>query len=297
MMFAKIPNMIVPDGFGIPYYWYNKFMQENGFDKIIDDYIDDDNFVHNPRIRKEKLEDLRNKIMAAKFDEDLKAEIIQKWKTQLGGKSVFVRSSSNSEDLPKFSGAGLYKSVGNVKTEEDLIKAVKTTWASLWNFQAYEARVRLYVDHRTVYMSTLVQLGVDMDRGGVMFTVDPFDAENKNSVYISVVCGHNSLVTANGGMPEQVLVNPKTRAVVLMTLSDIKNALRFGEKGDLVETNDKCANPKTKRILTDPEARLLAQVALNIRKSFGNKAEQDIEWGMIGNKIYVVQSRPYISNK
>ncbi|HRH40726.1 MAG TPA: PEP/pyruvate-binding domain-containing protein [Pyrinomonadaceae bacterium] len=297
MLNAKIPNIIVPDGFSIPYYWYDKFMKDNGLNEIVENQEDDNDFVHNPRYRKGKLEELRNKIMAGKFDEGLKQEIIQKWKTQLGGKPVFARSSSNSEDLPNFSGAGLYKSVPNVRTEEELIKAVKTTWASLWNFQAYEARVRNYIEQQSVYMSTLIQIGVDMDRGGVMFTVDPFDQKNKNAVYISSVCGHNSPVTGNGGMPEQVLINPKSNSVIVMTFSDIKNSLRFDEKGDLKETRDNCANPKTKRILTDLQARSLAKVALNIRKSFGDKAEQDIEWGILNGKIYIVQSRPYIEKK
>ncbi len=297
MLNAKIPNIVVPDGFTIPYYWYDKFIKDNNLQEIIENQEDDDNFVHNPRFRKGKLEELRNKIMAGKFDEGLKAEIINKWKTQLGAKPVFVSSSSNSEDLPNFSGAGLYKSVANVRTEEELIKAVKTTWASLWNFQAYEARVRNYIEQQSVYMSTLIQIGVDMDRGGVMFTVDPFDARNKNAVYISSVCGHNSPVTGNGGMPEQILINPKSNAVIVMTLSDIKNSLRFDEKGDLKETNDNCANPKTKRILNDGQARSLAKTALNIRKVFGDAAPQDIEWGIINGKIYIVQSRPYIEKK
>jgi rifampicin phosphotransferase len=291
---AKVTYIVVPAGFTVPFYWYDKFMKDNSLAETIENQEDDLNFVHNPRYRKGKLEELRNKVMSGKFDEALKAEIIQKWKAQLGGKAVFVRSSSNSEDLPNFSGAGLYKSVPNVKTEEELIKAVKTTWASLWNFQAYEARVRNYVDQQTVYMSTLIQIGIDMERGGVMFTKDPFDAENKNSVYISTVCGHNTQVTANGGMPEQSLVNPRSNAVVLMTFSDIKNTLRFDANGDLKETRDVCASPKTKRILNDLEARKLARIALNIRRVFGDKKEQDIEWGMIKDQVYILQSRPYI---
>jgi rifampicin phosphotransferase len=297
MLNAKVANIVVPDGFTVPFYWYDKFMKDNGLAEIVENQEDENDFVHNPRYRKGKLEELRNKIMAGNFDETLKAEIIQKWKTQLGGKPVFVRSSSNSEDLPNFSGAGLYKSVANVKDEEKLIEAVKTTWSSLWSFQAYEARVRNYVDQQTVYMSTLIQIGIDMDRGGVMFTKDPFDAENKNSVYISSVCGHNSKVTGNGGMPEQILVNPRSNAVVLMTFSDVKNTLRFDANGDLKDTNDTCANPKTKRILNDLEARKLAKIALSIRKVFGDKKEQDIEWGMIKDQVYVVQSRPYIDKK
>lgn len=297
MLNSKIPNIVVPDGFTVPFYWYDKFMKDNGLAEIVENQEDELDFVHNPRYRKGKLEELRNKIMSGKFDEALQAEIIQKWKTQLGGKPVFVRSSSNSEDLPNFSGAGLYKSVANVRDEEKLIEAVKTTWASLWSFQAYEARVRQYVDQHTVYMSTLIQLAIDMDRGGVMFTKDPFDAENKNSVYISTVCGHNSAVTGNGGMPEQILVKPRSNVVVLMTFSNVKNTLRFDEKGDLKDTTDKCANPKTKRILNDLEARKLAKIALSIRLVFGNKKEQDIEWGMIKDQVYILQSRPYIDKK
>ena len=297
MIAAKFPGVYVPDGFTIPFYWYDKFIKDNNLQAIIENQEDENDFVHNPRYRKAKLQELRNKIMNGKFDEQLAAEIIKKWKTQLGGKPVFARSSSNSEDLPNFSGAGLYKSVPNVRTEEELIKAVKTTWASLWNSEAYDARVRNYVYQQSVYMSTLIQIGIDMERGGVMFTKDPFDPLNKDSVYMSVTCGHNTKVTANLGMPEQILVNPKSRAVVVMTLSDIKTSLRFDPNGDLKETNDKCANPKTKRILNDIEARKLAALALNIRKIFANKNEQDIEWGMIGDKVYILQSRPYIDKK
>ena len=187
MINARIPNIIVPDGFTVPFYWYDKFMRDNGFDLKVDEFLDDNDFVHNPRIRRQKLEAFRAEIQAGKFDEKLKTEIIERWKTELKGEGVFVRSSSNAEDMPNFSGAGLYSSVANVKTEEKIIEAMKTVWASLWNFDAYEARVRNYVDQRTVYMSALIQTGINMDSGGVMFTKDPFDPENNNAVYICLL--------------------------------------------------------------------------------------------------------------
>ena len=255
-------------------------------------------FLHNPRYRRAKLKELQAKIMNGKFDESLKAEIIQKWKTQLGSKPVFVRSSSNAEDLPNFSGAGLYSSKPNVINEEQLIDGVRFVWASLWNFNAYEARVRNYVDQTSVYMSALIQVGIDMDKGGVMFSKDPFDAQNKNVVYISTGCGHNTVITDNQGMPEQILINPRSNATIVMTYSDIKNTLRFDTvKGELKEDNAPCANPKTKRILTDLQARALAKIALNIRQVFGGVKEQDIEWGILNGKIYIVQARPYIDKK
>jgi hypothetical protein len=295
MLNVRVPGVIVPDGFSVPFYWYKSFMDSNGLNNQIADFQDDLEFVHNPRIRRHRLEEFRSAIQKGKFDSRLRRAIIQKWRTQLGGRPVFVRSSSNSEDLPNFSGAGLYSSVPNVKEEEKLIEAVKKVWASLWKFEAYEARVRNYVSQKDVYMSALVQLGVDMTKGGVMITKDPFDADNKDSVYISAVCGHNSKVVDNSGLPEQILFNPKSNSVIVMTLSQQENALAFDENGDLKETSDKCANAQ-KRVLTDLQARALAKTAIDIRRIFG-KREQDIEWGIMNGRIYIVQARPYIDKQ
>ena len=290
MLNARIPNIIVPAGFTVPFYWYDKFMKDNGFDKTIDEFLNDDDFVHNPRVRKQKLEDFRARIQNGKFDAKLRAEIIRKWKIELGGRGVFVRSSSNAEDLPKFSGAGLYSSVPNVIKEKELIEAVKKVWSSLWNSAAYEARVRNYVDQHTVYMSALIQIGVDMSSGGVMITTDPFDADNKDAVYISAVWGHNDPITSNKFIPEQVLFNPKSNAVQVLTLSKQDTIIAFNPSGDLIEKNETIK----RRVLTDRNVRELVKTATAIKRVFGNKNEQDIEWGIMNGRIYVVQARPYI---
>jgi len=295
MLNARIPGITVPDGFSVPFYWYDKFMKDNGFDAQIADMMQDLDFVHNPRVRRQKLEEFRNAIQNGKFDTILRRQIIQKWRVQLAGRPVFVRSSSNSEDLPNFSGAGLYSSVANVREQDKLIEAVKKVWASLWKFEAYNARVRNYVSQSDVYMSALVQLGIDMNKGGVMITKDPFDDQNKDSVYISAVCGHNSKVVDNTGLPEQIMFNPKSNSIVVMTLSDQTNSLAFDQNGDLKETADKCADSR-KRVLSDLQARNLAKTAINIRRVFGTK-EQDIEWGIMNGRVYVVQARPYIDKK
>jgi len=219
MLNARLAGIIIPDGFSIPYYWYARFMKDNGFNDRINELMDDNDFVHNPRVRRQKLDEFRKAIQNGKFDDALRKQVIAKWRTQLAGKPVFVRSSSNSEDLPNFSGAGLYSSVPNVIAEDKLIDAIKKVWSSMWNFQAYEARVRNYVSQTDVYMAALVQVGVDMERGGVMITKDRFDDKSKDWVYISAVCGHNSKVVDNVGIPEQILFNPKSNSVGVMTLS------------------------------------------------------------------------------
>lgn len=290
MINAKNPNIVVPEGFTVPFYWYDKFMREHGFNNKIDDLMNDLDFVHNPRVRRQKLEEFRAEIQNAKVDEQLKAEIINRWKTELKSQPVFVRSSSNAEDLPNFSGAGLYSSVANVKTDEKIIEAVKKVWASLWNFDAYEARVRNYVNQREVFMSALIQVGLNMDSGGVLITKDPFDPENKNAVYISAVWGHNEKVTANAFVPEQVLYNPKSNAVQILTVSQQSSVLKFGANGSLIETDEKFE----RRVLDDKNVRELVKTAGQIKKIFGGKKEQDIEWGIMGGKVYILQARPYI---
>jgi hypothetical protein len=296
MLNSRLTGITIPDGFGVPYYWYDKFMRDNGLNEVIEDLMDDDEFVHNPRHRRQKLEEFRSSIQKGKFDPALRAQIISRWQKQLAGRPVFVRSSSNAEDLPDFSGAGLYSSVPNVIDEDKLIEAVKKVWASLWNFNGYEARVRNYVSQSDVYMSALIQVGIDMEKGGVMITKDPFDDGNKNVVYISTVCGHNSRVVDNAGLPEQIMVNTVSNRVVVLTLSQQENALAFDPGGDLRVTADKCAGPGG-RVLTDIQARNLARAAVNIKRAFGGKREQDIEWGIMNNRIYIVQSRPYIDDK
>lgn len=295
---AGIPNIVVPEGFGVPLHYYEKFMKENGFDDRIFELQQDLDFVHNPRYRRQKLEELRAEIRAAPFDAALRAEILGKWRTVTGGKGVFVRSSSNAEDMPNFSGAGLYTTVKNVKDPDKIIEAVKTVWASLWNFEAYEARERNFIRHDATYMGVLVQVGVDMDNGGVMITRDPFDRENRDAFYISAVWGHNLIVVGDEEfgrketIPEQILYSRKSNAVQVLTRSNQETIVRFDEGGGLKETEI----PTERRVLTDKMARDLVAAAAKIKRVFGDKTEQDIEWGYKDGRIVILQARPFIDN-
>jgi hypothetical protein len=289
----KLKNFEVPNGFGIPFVYYKEFMESNGFDKDVDDLRDIYDFIHNPSFRRKKLEDFRAKIQNGKFDEKLKAEIIQKWKASLGKQPVYVRSSSNAEDTGNFSGAGLYSSVENVTDDEKIIEAVKTVWASIWNYKAYEARERNFVEHSDTYMAVLVQTGVKMDNGGVMITKDPYDKENKGAVYISATWGHNIGVTSEKkAIPEQILFSPKSNSVQVLTRSDQETMFVTDASGGLKEI------PFTskRRILSDVVARDLVKIANQIKRMFGG-VEQDIEWGIMNGRIYIVQARPYIEKK
>ncbi len=288
---AKVPGITVPDGFSIPFYWYDKFMKDNGLDKVVAKLLEDYDFIHNPRYRREKLEELRTAIQNGKFDPALRRQVLARWRTQLRYAPVFVRSSSNAEDLPNFSGAGLYSSAFNIRTADQMLAGIKKVWGSLWNARAYESRTRNYVSQDDVYMSALIQVGVDMEKGGVLITKDPYNNVKGDAVYISSVCGHNSRVVNNSGIPEQILYLGETCSISVVTLSDQENALRFDARGDLKQVVDKCAGPSG-RVISDAEVKRLVDAAKLITSAF-DSVPQDIEWGIMRGRIYVVQTRPY----
>ena len=208
---------------------------------------------------------------------------------EYGGKGLFVRSSSNSEDLPNFSGAGLYTTVPNVRGEKEIIEAIKTVWASLWNFEAYEFRERANVDHSKIFMAVLLQEGINSESSGVMISTDPFDKDNVGAIYISAKRGLGIKVVEGQRIAEQIIFRPRTNAVQVLTRSAEDSLLTFDEKGGVKEvpiTGDRV-------VLTDDVIRRLVRAATEIKRVFGSR-DQDIEWAYMKGQIYIVQSRPFI---
>ena len=286
---ARLPGIIVPSGFTIPFYYYDDFIKRNKLDDTIFGLLNDQKFVHDPAYRRQQLVELRQKIESAEFDPKLKQMVLQKVAREYADKGLFVRSSSNSEDLPNFSGAGLYTTVPNVRGEQQLIEAIKKVWASLWNFEAYEARERANVDHSKIFMAVLLQEGINSESSGVMISTDPFDTDNKGAIYISAKRGLGIKVVEGQRIAEQVLFRPRTNAIQVLTRSAEDSLLTFDENGGVKEVPIE----GDRVVLTDEVIRRLVQAATAIKGVFGGR-DQDIEWAFMKGQIYIVQSRPFI---
>ena len=286
---AKLPGIIVPNGFTLPFYYYDEFINRNGLDETIRELFDDQKFIHDPAYRRQRLVELRQKIEGADFDPELRRMVLAKVASEYTGKGLFVRSSSNSEDLPNFSGAGLYTTVPNVRGEQQLIDAIKKVWASLWNFEAYEARERSAVAHSTVYMAVLIQEGINSESSGVMISTDPFDNENKGAIYISAKRGLGIKVVEGQRIAEQLIFRPRTNAIQVLTRSAEDSLLTFDENGGVKEVPIE----GDRVVLTDDVIRRLVRAATAIKRVFGAR-DQDIEWAYMKGQIYIVQSRPFI---
>ena len=287
---ARLPGIVVPGGFTIPFFYYDDFITRNKLDETIRDLMDDQKFVHDPAYRRQRLVELRQKIENADFDPELKRIVLQRVASEYAGKGLFVRSSSNSEDLPNFSGAGLYTTVPNVRGDEQLIDAIKKVWASLWNFEAYEARERAGVAHSKIFMAVLLQEGINSESSGVMISTDPFDAENKGVIYISAKRGLGIKVVEGQRIAEQILFRPRSNSIKVLTRSAEDSLLTFDEKGGVKEVPIE----GDRVVLTDDVIRRLVRAANAIKRVFGSR-DQDIEWAYMKGQIYIVQARPFIA--
>jgi hypothetical protein len=289
LMNARLPGIVVPNGFTIPFLYYYQFMQDNKLDDVVLALLNDQKFVHDPAYRREKLEGLRKQIQDAKFDPELGRQVLRRVAQGFAEKGLFVRSSSNSEDLPNFSGAGLYSTVANVKGERELIEAIKTVWASLWNFEAFEARERAGVDHTKIFMAVLIQEGINSESSGVMITADPFDRDNSGAVYVSAKRGLGIKVVEGKRVAEQIIFRPRTNAIQVLTRSAEDSLLTFDENGGVKEV----PISGDRNVLTDDVIRRLVRAATAIKRIFGSR-DQDIEWAYMKGQIYIVQARPFI---
>jgi len=287
---ARLRGITVPNGFTIPIYYYDQFVKANELEKPIYEMLDDQKFVHDPAYRRERLTEMRARIQGAKLQDELRAAVLRRVHAEYPGKGMFVRSSTNAEDLPKFNGAGLYSTVPNVREDEKLIEAIKTVWASIWNFEAYEARERAGIDHTKVYPAVLIQEGINADSAGVMITTDPYDDTNRDGIYISAKRGLGIKVVEGKKIAEQIIFRPRSQAVRVLTRSDEESLLTFDGQGGVKEI----PISGERAVLTDATVRRLARAASLIKRVFRGR-EQDIEWVFYGGLVYIVQSRPYIA--
>ena len=285
---AHIAGSNVPDGFCIPFAYYQAMMDRLGINAATLIQIETQSGGDN-RKRRTALLTLQKKITDAEIPSEWKHRWAEQWRSQLNSKGVFVRSSSNSEDLPNFSGAGLYTTVPNVTDENALVEAVKQSWASVFNYSTYEARRIAGLPHDSVKMSVFVQQSINADLSGVLVTINPYDIAQKNSAYIAAKRGLGIRVVEGKRVAEQVVYNRRNDSVQRLSSSNETTALQLDKNGGVREVPVTSGN-----VMNQEQIRRLDQTGQRIKQLFAN-GEQDIEWAFDKGKLVILQARPYLN--
>ncbi|MGL4766748.1 MAG: PEP/pyruvate-binding domain-containing protein [Formosimonas sp.] len=287
---AHVAGVNVPTGFGVPFYYYAQHIQRNGLQAQIDAMLADARFTTDANWRREQLATLKKAIVDAPLDAAHFAAIEKNWQKSLGGKGVFVRSSTNAEDLKGFNGAGLYDTVPNVKTSAALNAAIKQVWASIWNERAVNERRFAGIDHRQVYPAVLIQTGVNATAAGVLLTTDIW-GHNPHTYTINAKWGLGIRVVEGTKIPEQVLYDTSNHGTRIISRSSETSMLVFDPQNGVREVPTLGGDT----ILTEARARRLGEMVERIVPIFSRETPLDVEWVLENEKVWLVQARPYVT--
>jgi rifampicin phosphotransferase len=259
-------------------------MSNNDLNSLIDQLSD---LKANHR---DKINTLSNQIRGiiggVKIPKDVIEEITTQLKRFSADTAYAVRSSATAEDLPTASFAGQHDTYLNVIGEESMIKHISKCWASLFTNRAVTYRIQNRFDHRNVFLAVIIQQMVLPQASGIMFTADPITGNRKvSSIDASYGIGEalvSGLVTPDiykvkeGKIVDKVI---STKNIAIYPLMDGGTEER--------KLEDKSRNEQT---LTDKEILKLEKLGRKIEAYF--TSPQDIEWCLLDDEFYIVQSRP-----
>ena len=294
----------VPTGFATTAYAFQEFLKHDDLGNQISQELDglDINDVQQLAASGKKI---RNWIMETPFPKELDGSIEEEYSnlTQRSsdGMTFAVRSSATAEDLPDASFAGQQESFLNIQGIENIKKAIKEVFASLYNDRAISYRVHKGFVHADVSISAGVQQMVRSDIGcaGVMFSIDTESGFN-DVVFITSSYGLGETVVQGAVNPDEFyvhkpLLKKNFPAIVKKTIGSKKIKMVFSnlnEAGKSTETVDVDNKESDQFSLSNDEILELAKYAITIEEHYG--CPMDIEWGKNGidNKLYILQARP-----
>ncbi len=216
------PDSLVPDGFAVPFHFYDDFMKFNGFYAEAAALLADPAFQSNIDVQEARLDDLRERIEDGAVPAWMETALDELHARYPAGTPLRCRSSTNNEDLPGFSGAGLYDSFTHHPDEGRLSKSIKQVFASLWNFRAWEEREFYRIDHLAAAMGVVVYPHYDGElANGVAVTRDPI-YQSTGNYYVNAQLGEDLVTNPEAlSVPEEVLLSSSGTTVTRIRYSNL----------------------------------------------------------------------------
>ncbi|SCC38198.1 phosphoenolpyruvate synthase [Bacillus mycoides] len=282
---SNIQGIQVPEGFCVTTIGYEKAIEQNeAFQDLLNQLamLKIEERAQIAEISKK----IRETIMEVEIPSDV-VEAVAHYLSRFGNEHAYaVRSSATAEDLPYASFAGQQDTYLNIIGKEAILQHVRKCWASLFTDRAVIYRMQNGFEHSQVSICVVVQRMVFPQASGILFTADPITCNRKVlSIDASFGLGEalvSGLVSADNYKVKEGEIAEKMIATKKLAIYALK------EGG----TETKQINLAQQKIqtLTEQQILQLAQIGRQIEAYFG--CPQDIEWCLVNDTFYIVQSRP-----
>jgi len=282
---SKIQGIQVPEGFCVTTVGYQKAIEQNEtYQALLDQLsmlkVED----------RDQIGEISRKIRQIIIEVEIPSDVVKAVAhtlSQLGDDHAYaVRSSATAEDLPHASFAGQQDTYLNIIGKEAILQHISKCWASLFTDRAVIYRMQNGFDHSQVYLSVIVQRMVFPQASGILFTADPVTSNRKLlSIDASFGLGEalvSGLVSADNYKVQEEAIAGKRIATKKLAI--------YGRKEGGTETVPIDPDQQKTQTLTDQQILLLAHIGRQIEAYFG--CPQDIEWCLVEDTFYIVQSRP-----
>jgi pyruvate,water dikinase len=206
------------------------------------------------------------------------------------GAFVAVRSSAVDEDGAGQSFAGLHDSFLYLKTEDDVLAALRKVWASAYNERAIAYRRERQLPVTGIAVAVVVQQMVEAAASGVMFTVNPVSGAVGELVISALYGAGEGLVSQ--GFDADTFVVAKAGLAIERTLADKRDRMILDERAGrgLVRAD---VPPALRGVacLTDDQVTRLARAGLAVERGYGRPQDLEFAFDPAG-QLHLLQARP-----
>lgn len=248
----------------------------------------------SPAAFAEELAAVRSAIGALELAAPVRASLKELMAGQFGAPGtygVFVRSDTNVEDLPQFTGAGLNETIPNLVDADAQLAAVPRVWSSVLSPRALAWRANVLSNPEQIYASVLLMKSVPATKSGVLVTSNLAD-RSQPGLTASVAWGVGGAVA--GEAAETVIILPDSVDVLSEAKSPFQR--RVAAQGG-VSWLPAASGP----VLTVAETDQLRSLAVEVQDKYvpvlddaGQPRPWDIEFGFVDGELTLFQIRPLV---
>ncbi|MDH5500663.1 MAG: hypothetical protein OEY72_06135 [Gammaproteobacteria bacterium] len=208
-----------------------------------------------------------------------------------GSYGIFVRSDTNVEDLPQFTGAGLNETIANVVGIDKQLAAIPRVWSSVLSPRALAWRSSVLANPAQIYASVLLMKSVPSTKSGVLVTTNIFD-RNVDGLSASVAWGVGGAVA--GEAAESIVILEDDTELIFEAKSAYQRNLSASGGVEMLPAS-------AGAVLEAAEIQQLRALAAEVNMKYESVLDEngaprpwDIEFGFVDGELTLFQIRPLV---